>query len=190
VSDAFPLDPAESVDSDDDGVGDNADTDDDNDTVLDSAPDNCQFVPNTGQENSDGDAFGDACELAECIAIATAWTNPTGDGDCDGFPDSATVAQRGAEAFIGTDPVDWCADDTITNNERGPAFGEPLSPWPPDINDSQRANLSDVVRLGPAYNKVSPDPAYNSRFDLNANGAVNLSDVVLFGPFFNKTCGP
>ncbi|XOV89502.1 MAG: M12 family metallo-peptidase [Pseudomonadota bacterium] len=35
VSDAFPLDPAESADSDGDGTGDNADTDDDNDGVPD-----------------------------------------------------------------------------------------------------------------------------------------------------------
>jgi alpha-tubulin suppressor-like RCC1 family protein len=34
-SDAFPLDPAESVDTDGDGTGNNADTDDDNDTIPD-----------------------------------------------------------------------------------------------------------------------------------------------------------
>ncbi|MCK5686830.1 thrombospondin type 3 repeat-containing protein, partial [bacterium] len=34
-ADAFPSDPTETVDTDNDGVGDNADTDDDNDGVLD-----------------------------------------------------------------------------------------------------------------------------------------------------------
>tara|TARA_Y100000296_G_C5176920_1_gene260631 strand:+ start:62 stop:349 length:288 start_codon:yes stop_codon:yes gene_type:complete len=33
--DHFPLDPTESVDTDNDGLGNNADTDDDNDGVLD-----------------------------------------------------------------------------------------------------------------------------------------------------------
>ena len=33
--DALPLDASESVDTDSDGIGNNADTDDDNDTVLD-----------------------------------------------------------------------------------------------------------------------------------------------------------
>ena len=35
ADDAFPLDPTESVDTDNDGTGDNADTDDDGDNVLD-----------------------------------------------------------------------------------------------------------------------------------------------------------
>jgi hypothetical protein len=35
VDDTFPLDPAESVDTDEDGIGNNADTDDDNDGILD-----------------------------------------------------------------------------------------------------------------------------------------------------------
>ena len=35
--DAFPLNPAESVDTDGDGIGNNADTDDDGDGILDSA---------------------------------------------------------------------------------------------------------------------------------------------------------
>jgi hypothetical protein len=124
------------------------------------------------------------------VNFATAWTNPTGDSDCDGFPDTTTVNPRGREDFIGTDPTDRCADDTILNNERGPAFGEPVSPWPPDVNDNRAANLADVVAFGPMLNKTSPDPLYNPRFDLNASGSVNLSDVVAIGPFFNKTCTP
>ena len=36
INDAFPLDPAESVDTDGDGIGNNADTDDDGDGTLDS----------------------------------------------------------------------------------------------------------------------------------------------------------
>ena len=34
--DAFPLDGTETIDSDEDGIGDNSDSDDDNDGVLDS----------------------------------------------------------------------------------------------------------------------------------------------------------
>ena len=36
VDDAFPFDAAESLDTDGDGIGNNADTDDDNDGVADS----------------------------------------------------------------------------------------------------------------------------------------------------------
>jgi hypothetical protein len=51
------------VDTDGDGVPDLA---------FDVGPDNCQFVWNPGQENTDGDAVGDACDP---------------DDDNDGIPD-------------------------------------------------------------------------------------------------------
>jgi hypothetical protein len=50
--DAFPMDPTESVDSDDDGVGDVADLDDDNDGIAD-VDDNCQYVSNSWQVDTD-----------------------------------------------------------------------------------------------------------------------------------------
>jgi hypothetical protein len=101
-----------------------------------------------------------------------------------------TSGGRARENFIGSDHLDWCADTTAPNDERGPTFGEPLSPWPPDINDSRGANLSDIVAYGPVFNTSSPGPPYNARFDLNASNTINLSDIVAFGPFFNKSCVP
>jgi Zn-dependent metalloprotease len=48
-------------DLDCDGVDDNADTDDDGDTIGDSV-DNCPRVSNPGQADSDGDGIGNACD--------------------------------------------------------------------------------------------------------------------------------
>lgn len=59
--DAFPLDETESSDLDKDGVGDNSDPDSDGDGVANDI-DNCPFVTNPEQENTDGDEFGDACD--------------------------------------------------------------------------------------------------------------------------------
>lgn len=47
-SDAFPYDPTETVDGDNDGTGDNSD--------------NCNNLANEDQANLDGDAYGDACD--------------------------------------------------------------------------------------------------------------------------------
>jgi hypothetical protein len=69
-ADAFPNDASETMDSDGDGVGDNADAfpanstetvDTDGDGVGDNG-DNCPVDANPGQENTDGQGAGDACE--------------------------------------------------------------------------------------------------------------------------------
>jgi hypothetical protein len=148
------------------------------DNVMDFT-DNCPDVINPLQENADGDKWGDACD--ECPTVPTPWWVPPQDFDCDGWDGVK-------ETSIATDVNDSCADTTTWYDERGPAYGEPVPPWPPDINDDRRVNLSDVVAFAPSFGKIYPDPLYNPRFDLNADGRVNLSDVVMLGPFFNKPC--
>jgi hypothetical protein len=76
MMDAFPYDPAETKDSDTDGVGDRSDLksmggngidhknptpDTDGDGKLDFE-DNCPMTPNPDQKDSDGDGVGDACD--------------------------------------------------------------------------------------------------------------------------------
>jgi uncharacterized delta-60 repeat protein len=94
--DAFPLDASESVDSDGDGIGDNADTtphgDADADGVDDVA-DNCPAVANANQIDTDGDGKGDVCD--NCPDISNADQLDT-DGDsqgnaCDVFPNDPTL---------------------------------------------------------------------------------------------------
>ena len=57
VDDAFPLDPTESVDTDNDGTGDNADTDDDDDSVLDA--DDAFPLDSSESVDTDNDGMGD-----------------------------------------------------------------------------------------------------------------------------------
>jgi hypothetical protein len=94
---------------------------------------------------------------------------------CDGF----TVAR---EQFVGTDPTKHCNNTTAANDEA-------VDFWPSDFDDNRTTNLSDLILMGPSYNKFSPDPAYNKRFDLNASNSVSLADVILLGPYYNKGCG-
>lgn len=60
-NDAFPLDTTESVDTDNNGLGNNVDPDDDGDSVLDIV-DNCPFVANIDQADSNQDGVGDVCQ--------------------------------------------------------------------------------------------------------------------------------
>ena len=182
--------------------------DTDNDTIPDDL-DNCPQDANPDQLNTDGDGFGNVCDSDDdndsmpdtyeqanaCLnpLVANATANPDGDelinyaemvvgtnpctanpelaldSDSDGFKD-------GKERYMGTDQADACSD-----NSTDPA-------WPPDINNSKKVDLLDLLVLKPAFNTSIGNSAYNPRVDLDGNGTVNLLDLLLFKPYFNQTC--
>jgi hypothetical protein len=86
------------LDNDHDGIGDPADDDDDNDTVLDVA-DNCIFTPNESQYDFDEDGRGDACDPLND-------SDRDGDGITDG-PLDLGLAVKALEA-----KAIWAEDDT------------------------------------------------------------------------------
>ena len=94
--DAFPLLPNEDTDTDGDGVGDNSD--------------NCPTVPNGGQENSNANPEGDACEVEAaplCFGIeATVYVNSENTiigGQQDGQFFSGTLrGTSGDDVIVGT----------------------------------------------------------------------------------------
>ena len=55
------MDATKWLDTDADGIGNNADSDDDNDGVLD-ATDNCPLIANPNQADDDRDKIGDVCD--------------------------------------------------------------------------------------------------------------------------------
>jgi len=81
IADALPLDATESVDTDADGVGNNAD--------------NCVTVANTAQTDTDTDSFGDACD-----------NTPNGDTDNDGIDNLSD----NCVAVSNSNQLDWDYD--------------------------------------------------------------------------------
>jgi uncharacterized repeat protein (TIGR02543 family) len=102
--DAFPLDPAETLDTDHDGTGDNADLDDDGDGLTDVDEINT-YGTNPKRADSDGDGLSDPDELQVYL------TNPMNpDMDNDGLKDGAEVNTYGTLPKVGDTDGDGFLD--------------------------------------------------------------------------------
>jgi uncharacterized repeat protein (TIGR02543 family) len=102
--DAFPLDPAETLDTDHDGIGDNADLDDDGDGYSDTDEINL-YHTNPKRADSDGDGLSDPAE------IETHHTNPNvADGDNDGLRDGEEVNTQHTNPLVGDSDGDGFLD--------------------------------------------------------------------------------
>ena len=190
-------------DSDDDAINDEVDNclllpnqdqaNNDGDSHGDAC-DNCPNSTNEDQADNDGDGIagvqpppganwgGDVCDVDDdndsCI--------PPDYVDCLGPPGAGGFFRDDAELFMGSDPFDACADDMIPNNERGPIFTEPRSPWPPDFNDNGGTDIGDLVALRQHW--VPVGGTYSHRYDLNANGACDIGDLVVLKRYWQMSC--
>jgi hypothetical protein len=169
-------------DTDGDGIPDDGDFSgkpndspcDSGEGAEDACDDNCQDDPNPGQENTDGDAWGDVCD--NCPTKATPWWVPPGDTDCDGFTDIV-------EGVTGTDPADDCPDWTGTPGQCPGPTCDGDDCWPVDLDVNRTVNVLDILYFKP----VLGGP-YNARYDFNGDSAINVIDILLFKPSFGTTC--
>jgi hypothetical protein len=155
------------------------------------ACDNCPTVTNAKQANQDGDDAGDACEPAWCVSLPNWWESPPGDNDCDGYAATTSYELLASETFLGTDPTDQCADtvgDEGFMDERGLAYDEPLSPWPPDINDNGQVEFGDALAYYLVFNAYVGDLNYDVRYDLTGDDWDDFADILTMAPFFNEYC--
>lgn len=121
---------------------------------------------------------GDLSGVSDSGGIGQGISCPGGSADL--CPENAFDSDW-IETYVGSNPVQACPRNSGLNNE-------PWDSWQPDFNDDQRANLSDIVALGPSFGKFVNAPGGSIRFDITANGLVDLSDVTSFGLFFSKQC--
>ena len=158
VMDAFPDDELEWVDSDNDGTGDNRDTDDDNDGVdddLDVFPDYpCAAI------DTDNDGFPDSLISWNCKTILQAdW-----DDDNDGVFDSTDAYPLDACFAFDTDN-DGLPNDVLPGGECDPSIGIDLD----DDNDGW-ADIADAFPLNPREWADQDFDGIGNNEDINDDG--------------------
>jgi len=133
--DAFPYDPAETTDTDKDGIGDNADLkskggkwidnrpatpDTDSDGLFDPE-DNCISLPNTLQTDSDGDKIGDPCDNCPYVPNTDQL-----DSLADGIGDACRTCITGESCTPGA----VCNQGTMSCPKSGPVCADVGVPAP------------------------------------------------------------
>ena len=182
IIDAFPNDPTEWIDTDGDGIGNNADPDDDNDSYNDTIEIDCLSDPLDNvsvpldndldgicdelDPDDDNDGLEDVNETASLPATDPFLPDTDGDGVCDGPVAINGTCTAGPDAFP-TDPSEWLDTDGdgIGNNADTDDDGDGLD----DVNET--ASL-------PATDPLLPDTDGDGYCD----GPIAVDLICLAGP--------
>ncbi|OUS30899.1 hypothetical protein A9Q99_05150 [Gammaproteobacteria bacterium 45_16_T64] len=140
--DAFPEDGSESVDTDDDGVGNNEDTDDDNDDVADES--DAFPLDATESEDSDSDGVGNNSDAFPNDETETTDSDSDGTGDnSDAFPndESETTDSDGDGTGDNADTDD--DNDQVIDDEDAFPFDDTESADSDDDGVGDNADTDD-----------------------------------------------
>jgi hypothetical protein len=166
TTDAFPLDPSETIDTDSDGIGNNEDTDDDGDGVSDAV----DAFPLDSSETTDTDSDGIG-------------NNADTDDDGDNVPDISDAFPLNSAEWADTD-LDGIGNNADTDDD-GDGVSDDEDAFPLDVSESVDTdsdgigNNADTDDDGDTYSDnvdVFPlDP--NEWIDTDADGTGNNADT-------------
>ena len=179
TNDLFPLDKSEWIDSDNDGIGDNADEDDDNDNWLDSDELECGTDP---LDSSDTPLDTDGDKEADCVDLdddndsypdtedlfplnAQEWS----DNDLDGIGDNADPDDDNDE-YLDTDEI-ACESDPLDSSSLPLDFDGDLSPDCVDTDDDNDdcPDIEDDFPLDSNYCKDTDGDGIDDSFDFDSD---------------------
>jgi len=151
-----------------------------NDADADGTLDYCDNCPNdynAGQENSDGDSHGDACDL--CPGF-----NDDVDGDADGVPDGCDMCpgfddKTDVDEDGYPDECDNCPDEYNPGQEDANSNGTgDVCDWIcGDANGDASSNILDVSYIVNYLYRGGPVPDPPEKADVNHSGGTNILDV-------------
>lgn len=117
------------------------------------------------------------------FATASFTVTPDPDDDNDAWLDTA-------EGAVGTDPLDACADTATPNDERGPAFSEPVPPWPPDFNDDRSVTGADLSAVAAVIGQSVPTAPVRRDIGQPPDGAITGADLSAVAGNIGLSCTP
>lgn len=153
--DDFPKDPLETIDTDNDGIGNNADTDDDGDTIPDTKEKELGTEPL--KKDTDGDGLSDNIEFDN-------GTDPNdSDTDNDGISDAQDKFPNNPDKTYDDD------QDGLTNDEENAAGLNPNNP-----DDANKDSDGDGISNSDEILKYATNPQSN---DSDNDGISDLKEI-------------
>ena len=143
--------------------------------------DTCPDTYNPDQTDSDGDGFGDACDL--CPGAQD--TDNDGDGVTDCVDNCPEVSNPPEEYLLGDSDGD-CAIGTYVDMDGDfwqvdfdcDGVGDACEGLVPgDVDGDGDVDIQDLAALLGAYGKCTGEPGYNPAADFNGDGCISLSDL-------------
>ena len=176
------------TDTDNDGLGDACDNDDDGDGELDLT-DNCPLIPNPDQANLDKDDFGDVCDKD---VDGDGWCDPNkSDGVCQGTDNCPLDYNLDQADDIDSDGVgDACDsfDDSDVDEDGVFDVYEDTTYDPTDPTENKKTCINPIFGLNiyvPSTTENSVNEVYTEtsfpwigclKGDINSDGEVKILD--------------